>query len=82
MYKNATLHDILSEDLKPTEIRMKRGIKQGYTVSPKLFILVRVDFFRISGFRIFQDINDRYLNHLCFADDAVLISNDLRYDLN
>lgn len=77
IYKEATIHIRLDETTTTNKIPLERGVRQGDTISPKLFTLALEDIFKklewntkginVDGFR---------LNHLRFADDIVLISNN------
>ena len=78
IYKNATMHVKINDNLKTNQINIKRGVRQGDTISPKLFTLVLEDVFKklqwqTKGIKI----DGSFLNHLRFADDIVLISSDI-----
>lgn len=56
-------------------INIERGVRQGDPLSPKLFIAVLEDVFRNTDWKNRGiKINNRYLNHLRFADDIVMLS--------
>jgi len=60
------------------KIKIERGVRQGDTISPKLFSAALEETFR----KIDWDckginINGEHLNHLRFADDIVLITDDV-----
>lgn len=77
IYQNATA-TVAMNDQKAT-IHLKKGVRQGDTISPKLFIAVLEEVFNEinwNGKGII--INDERLNHLRFADDIVLISNSTK----
>ncbi|KAK7128640.1 hypothetical protein R3I94_017013 [Phoxinus phoxinus] len=58
----------------PLNIEVGRGVKQGDTISPKLFTACLEQIFRqLNWDKVGIKINGRWLNHLCFADDIVLI---------
>lgn len=71
---------------KRAKINIEKGVRQGDTISPQLFSACLEDIFRkldwdSKGIRI----NGEYLNHLRFADDLVLLSNnplELQKNLN
>ncbi|CAH2096381.1 unnamed protein product [Euphydryas editha] len=57
------------------EIKIKRGVKQGDPLSPKLFIAVLENIFKNLHWKDFGiQIKDTHLSHLRFADDIVLFS--------
>jgi hypothetical protein len=76
VYKNATscikLH-------KSTEkFRIGRGVRQGDTISPKLFTSILESVFKkLDWSNKGININGEYLSHLRFADDIVLMAADL-----
>jgi len=65
-----------------------KGVRQGDTISPKLFTACLESIFRINWERMGLYINGQYLNHLRFADDIILMSEtaeelqDMLNDLN
>ncbi|KAL0839312.1 hypothetical protein ABMA28_016056 [Loxostege sticticalis] len=75
IYSNATLKVAIPYHTKP--VKIQRGVRQGDTISPKLFTLVLEDVFKkldwedkglsIAGAR---------LSNLRFADDVVLFASD------
>ncbi|CAH2270055.1 jg17908 [Pararge aegeria aegeria] len=57
--------------------KIERGVKQGDPLSPKLFITVLESIFRkLNWENKGIKINGKYLSHLRFADDLVLLSED------
>lgn len=78
IYDQATMVVRVDEDLITNKIPVGKGVRQGDTISPKLFTLALEDVFKTlhwdnKGIKI----NGLYLNHLRFADDIVLISENL-----
>ncbi|CAM4652739.1 unnamed protein product [Leuciscus chuanchicus] len=69
---------------RPLNIKVGRGVKQGDTISPKLFTACLEQIFRqLNWDEVGIKINGRWLNHLRFADDIVLIgcsAVDMRND--
>lgn len=79
IYGNATFQVKIDEDTSTNKIQIRRGVRQGDTISPKLFTLAMEDIFKTlqwenKGIRI----DGNYLNHLRFADDIVIISSNLK----
>ena len=72
-YENAT--SVIMIDKTSESFKIKRGVRQGDPISPKLFNAVLEDIFRTLNW---EDrgvkINGKRLNHLRFADDTVTIS--------
>ncbi|KAI5743164.1 hypothetical protein M8J77_015214 [Diaphorina citri] len=61
---------------RKAHIKIEKGVRQGDTISPKLFISVlEMVFKRLNWERKGIEINTEYLNHLRFADDIVVISS-------
>ncbi|KAI5737947.1 hypothetical protein M8J77_001036 [Diaphorina citri] len=57
-------------------IKLQKGVRQGDSISPKLFIAVLEEVFKqINWNEKGININGQRLNHLRFADDIVIISN-------
>jgi len=66
----------VQEDVTTNRISINRSVRQGDTISPKLFTLVLEDVFR----KLYWDkkglrVEGEYLSNLRFADDIVLISS-------
>lgn len=77
IYAGATLRVKIEDDMVTEKIPIERGVRQGDTISPKLFILALEDIFKsLSWGRKDISIDGTYLNHLRFSDDVVLISTD------
>ena len=62
----------------PIRIPVTKGVKQGDTISPKLFTACLETVFRKLSWKSGIDVNGEQLNHLRFADDVVLIANNTR----
>ncbi|CAH1224416.1 unnamed protein product [Diabrotica balteata] len=77
IYDNATMQINVAEGLTTNKIRSERGVRQGDTISPKLFTLALEDVFKkLNWEQLGIKIDGRFLSHLRFADDIVLISNN------
>jgi hypothetical protein len=75
IYKKATSSTQLHEQSGKFDI--KRGVRQGDTMSPKLFTLALEDVFRELNWRDKGiNVNGECLNNLRFADDIVLFSTN------
>ena len=75
MYSKATATIHLHKD--SDEFPINRGVRQGDTISPKLFNAALEGIFRkISWENEGININGERLNHLRFADDIILIAED------
>ncbi|GJQ78883.1 hypothetical protein Trydic_g54 [Trypoxylus dichotomus] len=75
MRDNTTLQII--DDHVTDKIRVKGGVRQGERISPKLFSLALEDAFKkLNWYEKGVNIDGRYINYLCFADDIVLISTN------
>ena len=73
IYDNASATIKLHEMSQP--IFIKRGVRQGDTISPKLFTAALENIFRgLNWERKGININGSYLNHLRFADDIVIVA--------
>ena len=59
------------------EIDIKKGVRQGGTISPKLFSAGLEEIFkRLNWSKAGIKTNGKYLSHLRFADDIVIFSNN------
>src|SRR6201996_1842282 len=60
------------------KFKVGRGVRQGDTISPKLFTSsLETVFKKLDWSKMGININGKYLSHLRFADDIVLMSVDL-----
>ena len=76
VYENATSCIKLHENT--TKFRIGRGVRQGDTISPKLFTSVLESVFKkLDWSKKGIDIKGEFLSHLRFADDIVLVALDL-----
>lgn len=76
-YKNANAVIRLHEDTPSFQI--ERGVRQGDVISPKLFTnLLEYMFKRTNIENLGININGEKLSHLRFADDLILITDDLK----
>lgn len=76
IYRHATLHVKLDEFSETEKVQVERGIRQGDSISPKLFTLALEDVFKElnwEGKGVM--IDGQYFNHLRFADDVILVSS-------
>lgn len=75
IYEKATSTIKIDNDTKTKQIKLERGVRQGDTISPKLFTLTLEDIFKkLNWEHLGINIDGKKLNHLRFADDIVLIS--------
>jgi len=76
VYENATSCVKLHENT--SKFKVGRGARQGDTISPKLFTTTLESVFKkLDWSEMGININGKYLNHLRFADDIVLMAVDL-----
>src|ERR1700761_3580759 len=76
VYENATSCIKLHE--KTDKFKIGRGVRQGDTISPKLFTTsLEIVFKKLDWSKMGINVNGKYLSHLRFADDIVLIAMDL-----
>lgn len=74
IYLNSTAKIKLEKE--GSEIKIKRGVRQGDPVSPKLFTAVLEEVFRqLDWERYGLRINGENLSHLRFADDLIILSH-------
>lgn len=74
IYDHATASVSLHEDTN--RFNIKRGMRQGDTISPKLFItLLEYMFKNLSWEEMGVNIEGKRLNNLRFADDLILITD-------
>ncbi|KAL3271590.1 hypothetical protein HHI36_022065 [Cryptolaemus montrouzieri] len=77
IYSSAIMHVQLWN--KTNDIPIKRGVRQGDTVSPGLFIAALNEIFReMDWHKKGINIDGELLHHLRFADDIVLISSNVQ----
>ena len=77
IYENATIQIKLDDKTKTNTIKLKRGVRQGDTISPKLFTLVLEDCFKkLKWDTKGINIDGVHLSHLRFADDIILAAKD------
>ena len=62
---------------RPLHIPVARGVKQGDTISPKLFNAGLEEIFRKLNWSSGININGERLNHLRFADDIVIVGETI-----
>ncbi|MFH4984705.1 hypothetical protein AB6A40_011414, partial [Gnathostoma spinigerum] len=60
----------------PIKIPIAKGVRQGDTISPKLFAACLESVFRKISWRGGINIDGEVLTHLRFADDIVILAND------
>ena len=76
VYKNATSCIKLHKSTK--KFRIGRGVRQGDTISPKLFTSILDSIFKkLDWSEMGININGEYLSNLRFADDISLMAADL-----
>lgn len=81
IYRNATANVKLQETTN--KFKINRGVRQGDTISPKLFTnLLEYMFRSVDLENVGLNINGESLTHLRFADDIVLISDRLDHAMN
>ncbi|MFH4977278.1 hypothetical protein AB6A40_003987 [Gnathostoma spinigerum] len=62
----------------PIKIPIAKGVRQGDTISPKLFAACLESVFRKISWRGGVNINGDVLTHLRFADDIVILAKDIQ----
>ena len=78
IYSKATFHVKINDDIKTDKIKIGKGVRQGDTISPKLFTLALENVFKqLNWENRGLNIDGTHLHHLRFADDIVLISTDM-----
>src|SRR6202012_779890 len=77
VYKNATICVKLHKSTD--KFKIGRGVRQGDTISPKLFTTSSLEsvFKKLDWNEMGININGKFLNHLRFEDDIILIAADL-----
>lgn len=61
-----------------SDFKTEWGVRQIYVISHKLFITLLEYMFKNSNIEnLGINIHGKKLNHLCFADDIVLVTDDL-----
>uniref|UniRef100_A0A7I4YD72 Reverse transcriptase domain-containing protein n=1 Tax=Haemonchus contortus TaxID=6289 RepID=A0A7I4YD72_HAECO len=76
LYNNFTTR--ISPFYKEVIINVKRGVRQGDTISPKLFSAALENVMRHMEWESMEvKVGGRYLHHLLFADDIVLITPNI-----
>ena len=77
IYTNATATININDT--PITIKLEKCICQGYTISPKLFNAGLEEIFRrLDWTKAGIKINGKYLSHLRFADDIILLCNSAK----
>lgn len=77
LYNNCTSRVKLETTGPPIPIR--RGVRQGDPLSPKIFIAVlEMVFSKLNWERKGLNINGNFINHLRFADDIILLSESAK----
>ncbi|XP_063635113.1 uncharacterized protein LOC134805838 [Cydia splendana] len=77
LYSNATM-SVRVQEQSTRAIPLRRGVRQGDVISPKLFTAVMEDAFKLlewEGLGI--NINGEYITHLRFADDIVVMAKSM-----
>lgn len=78
IYRTATANVKLSNEQYTNKFKIERGLRQGDALSPKLFVtLLQSMLNKINWDNIGINIDGEKLNHLCFADDIVLITDNM-----
>lgn len=73
IYANSTSKVKL--ETRGEEVKIERGVRQGDPISPKLFIAVLENIFKnLNWHHKGIEMDGRYLSHLQFADDIVLLT--------
>lgn len=66
-------------DKKTAKIPLNQGVRQGDTSSPKLITLALDDIFKkLDWVQKGLNMDGRFLNHLSFVDDLLIISSNLK----
>lgn len=70
------MHVKINDEILSEKIPILRGVRQSYKKSPKLFILALENIFKELHSTEKVNIDGKFLRHLRFADDIVVISTD------
>lgn len=77
IYNHAEASVYLDEQTKTDPVFIRRGVRQGDTISPKLFTAALEEIFKnVDWEEKGINVNGKRLNHLRFADDIILISDN------
>ena len=74
IYENATSCIELHENAE--KFKIGRGVRQGDTISPKLFTVALEGVFKKLNWEKMGNINGKFLSHLGFADDIILMTTN------
>lgn len=78
IYKEATFHVKINDDLHTGKINLNKGVRQGDPISPKLFTAaIEKVFKQLNWDEKGMKIDGAYLSHLRFADDIILTSTNI-----
>ncbi|XP_050312881.1 uncharacterized protein LOC126747946 [Anthonomus grandis grandis] len=78
IYENATITVKISEEIETNKMQIKRGVRQGDTISPKLFTLALEGVFKTLDWNERGiKIDGKHLSLLRFADDIILFSQNI-----
>ena len=79
IYDNATANVRISTNQCTDKFNIDRGVRQGDTLSPKLFVAVLESMLKMINWDSTGiNIDGKLINHLCFADDIILITDNIQ----
>lgn len=79
LYDCATMN-VRVQNQQSNPIQLRRGVRQGDVISPKLFTNALEDMFKTLNWKKMGiNINGQYISHLRFADDIVLMAESLQH---
>ena len=77
LYNNATM-SVRVQEQSTKAIPLRRGVRQGDVISPKLFTAAMEDAFKLLEWQgLGININGEYITHLRFADDIVVMAKSM-----